>query len=196
MRSTTVVLLIVLGIITGAVITHYVRQQSIREFEREVEAKELMLDSLKAIIYDDSVKLDTKKKEIKEQRDSLNALIKRARVKQIALGKEVKALSDSIENQLPDHLRPAFYRLRKANEQRVALLEAEIVARDSIIVSQDTLIDMYFDLNRDLHQALREETALKDYWREKAKRSPWEKPWFTGASAALGVIAGYVVSSN
>jgi hypothetical protein len=183
------IVLVIVGFVLGAVATHFYREHSIRDLRAHVEGQQEALDSLLTIIIRDQGEIEKLHIRLKVQRDSLNKLIDEAKARQTVLAKEVKALSDSIEGQLPDHLRPAFYRLRQAHQEQIELFQAEIIAKDAIIISQDSLIDRYYDTNADLQDALLRSEALREYWEDEAHRDWWEKPQFTAPLAIGGTVA-------
>lgn len=184
MKIGTALLILLVGAICGALATHFYKERK-QPTPPEVVDMQAQLDSLHKIISRDSLELIALNKRIEQQRDSLNKLIDESEAARVVLAGEVKVLSDSIEGQLPDHLRPAFFRLKVAYQEQIELLEGEKIALSSVIVSQDTLIQTYTSLNADLHEALARSEELKEYWKDQAKRDWWEKPQFT-APLAVG----------
>jgi len=192
----TAILLLLVGIICGATATHFYKERSLKDARAKVAERQATLDSLKIIITRDSTDLVALNERIEHQRDSLNGLLAASEAKQVKLAGEVKTLGDSIEDQLPDELRPAFFRLRVGYEDRIELLEADKVALNSIIVSQDTLIESYKHLNATLHDALARSEELKKYWEDEAKRDWWEKPQFTAPLAVGATLAVVTVTKS
>jgi len=189
MKIGTTVLLLLAGIICGAAATHFYKEQSLKDARSKVAERQAALDSLKALAVRDSIELAALNTRIKHQRDSLEKLIDESEAKQVRLAGEVKVLGDSIENQLPDELRPAFFRLRVGYEDRIRFLEADKVALSAIIVSQDTLKVSYEAALFTVRDALRRSEELSAYWEDEAKRDWWEKPQFTAPLAVGATLA-------
>jgi len=189
MKVGPLILAVLVSFLAGAAATHFYKERSIAEAKREVADKEARLDSLKAVIKAQEADLTRLHIRANRQRDSLNKLVELAAHRQDSLRRRIAHLTESIEPQLPDHLRPAFVELRNAYEDRISLLRAEGAAKDAIIITQDSLIGGYVDVNKNLHAALREAEELRDYWREEAKRDWWENPLVTIPATILTVVA-------
>lgn len=193
MKIGVALLLLLLGFIAGAIATHFYKERSVTDARARVAEKQAALDSLKSIIERDSANLRQMQERFDIERDSLENIIDETEIQRKAKAAEADSLADELEGQLPDHLRPTFIRLREAHKQEVSLLEAELLAKDAIIVSQDTLIRRYINLNATLTQALTRSEELREYWEDEAKRDWWEKPQFTAPLAVGATVATAIV---
>lgn len=179
MKSSMSWLALIVAAVAGAAATHFYKERSIAKFEREVAAKEAHLDSLRTEIAVRQANYDSMKAQIEAERDSIEELYAAAKATAAQLSEDIEDLADSLMNQLPPELQPAFLELQHLHAQRIAAKDAQIIALNQIIIRQDSLIAAGEELNGRLQTALTESVELRDFWKDKAKRDWWEKPLFT-----------------
>lgn len=171
----------------------WVRERSIREQEAKVAELEVALDSALAIVRDDSVQLAIKDSAHKVIRDSLETVIEEARAIGDEAAQEADSLARALRASLSPEFRPVLDRLVEAHARERTSFLAQIRVMQEIQDSTDALLADHIRAEDNLRSALRQSETLREYWKEKAKRDPWEKPWFTATTAVGAAALSFVV---
>lgn len=186
MKIGGVIFVAVIALIVGAVGTHIVRERSIAKQDAEIAALRAELDSMLVVVERDSILADSLEERHKTVSDSLREVIKDAEGEAIDAQVEADSLGKALRNSLSPTLRPALDALIAVHQRERQAYRVQLAALEARVAEDDSLLAFYRESNATLRTALRSSEVLTDYWREKAKRSPWEKPWFSAATAVGG----------
>lgn len=201
----TVLISFVIGAGVGYYTAHKVREHSIKDLEAEIADKWAVIDSLRAKVTRDSIKIDAQEKKLAAVRDSAAKAIKYWQTKAdsaINAADDIPPVADSTATELEELLDPHEYALFQKyvslRDMESQLLRFAIFAKDSVIfeqrrtiAQQDILLDQYRETVPDMHRTIAEQAEMIEYWKEASKRDWWEMPQFT-VPTTIGLTLGGV----
>ena len=164
----------------------WVRERSIAEKDAKVAVLQAELDSVVAIVKADSAERVEREAAHQATIDSLDNIIEGAESAVVDATLESDSLAKLLRGSLSPELRVVLDSLVSAHGREREGYRTQLLAIELKVVKQDSLLNFYRDANDTLQDALTRSLDMTDYWREKSKRSPWEKPWFSAATAVGG----------